>query len=123
MCAPEQIRLIVGFRRVLLRFTCPAHAWNWPRLAKENAPEGFDAHQTCFKCSVERAYSTTRLESGPLYRSLVPGENESPMQRLAAILRSTDSKYIRGAARAMGAIRSALRALRALREALRPVAS
>ncbi len=70
---PEGIRLIVGFRRILLKFACPSHAWNWPRPIHGEKPDAFDAHQTCFKCSTERFYNTRTLQAGPLYRTLVPG--------------------------------------------------
>jgi len=63
-----RIRLVLGFRRVLLALSCPRHAWNWPRPVRGEGHAGFDAHQTCFKCNTERFYNTSLLKPGPLYR-------------------------------------------------------
>jgi hypothetical protein len=59
---------VLGFRRILLALACPRHAWNWPRTIRGERLEGFDAHQTCFKCNTERFYDTRLLQPGPLYR-------------------------------------------------------
>ena len=83
----EQIHLVPGVNRLLLRLACPIHSWNWPRPIQGESPEGFDAHQTCFKCTVERLYNTTRLEPGPLYRTQVPGDADTPFFRLALLLK------------------------------------
>jgi hypothetical protein len=88
MDTPEGIRLILGFDRILLMFTCPSHAWNWPRPIQGNKPDGFDAHQTCFKCSTERLYNTNTLQAGPLYRTLVPGTVERPQRGPAKSLKN-----------------------------------
>jgi hypothetical protein len=106
---------VLGLRRVLLGIACPFHAWNWPRLAKGNLPEGFDAHQTCFKCNVERLYSTTRLEAGPLYRTLVPRGRENPLRRLAELLRSADSNFVRTLDRAVRLARATFNEVASLR--------
>jgi hypothetical protein len=68
----ERIRLVAGFHRVWLKLACPFHRWNWPRPVQAGKPYGFDAHQTCFKCTTERFYNTSTLKAGPLYRSQVP---------------------------------------------------
>jgi hypothetical protein len=81
---PEGIRLVLGFRRVLLKLTCPSHAWNWPRPIQGQKPDGFDAHQTCFKCTTERFYNTRTLQAGPLYRSVVFGTEPPPSRNFAA---------------------------------------
>jgi hypothetical protein len=83
----EQIHLLPGLNRLLLRLVCPIHSWNWPRPIQGESPAGFDAHQTCFKCTVERLYNTTRLEAGPLYRIHVPGEADTPFFRLAQLFK------------------------------------
>jgi hypothetical protein len=85
---PEGIRLIQGFHSILLKFACPSHAWNWPRPIRGQKPAGFDAHQTCFKCSTERFYNTSNLQAGPLYRSLVPGTRERVSRSTIKSLRS-----------------------------------
>ncbi|MGA7339929.1 MAG: hypothetical protein WBE72_20285 [Terracidiphilus sp.] len=82
----ESVRLVLGFRRILIRLACPFHEWNWPRPIPGERPEGFDAHQTCFKCMTERFYDTRMLQAGPLYRSLVPGTADSPFRGLVALL-------------------------------------
>lgn len=67
------IRLVLGFHKLLLKLACPSHAWNWPRPIQGERLDGFDAHQTCFKCLTQRFYNTQTLKAGPLYRSRVPG--------------------------------------------------
>jgi hypothetical protein len=65
----RNVRLIVGFERLLVRLACPSHVWSWPRPIPGEKVDRFDAHQTCFKCSTERFYNTSTLRAGPLYRS------------------------------------------------------
>lgn len=82
------IRLVHGFERVVRTLICPRHSWNWPRPVRGESQEGFDAHQTCFKCNTERFYNTRLLQAGPLYRVRVPepeGEFARPWERLLAI--------------------------------------
>lgn len=90
----EGIRLILGFRRFLLKLACPSHAWNWPRPIQGERAHGFDAHQTCFKCMTERFYNTQTLQAGPLYRSLVAGTPNSSRRGYALLLRLKQSKRI-----------------------------
>jgi hypothetical protein len=105
----EQIHLILGFNRFLLRFACPFHSWNWPRPIQGESPAGFDAgfdaHQTCFKCTVERLYNTTRLEAGPLYRTHVPGEADTPFFRLAQLFKFLSLKSFDATLRLVRALR------------------
>ena len=105
----KQIHLILGFNRLLLRLACPFHSWNWPRPIQGENPArfdaGFDAHQTCFKCTVERLYNTTRLEAGPLYRTRVPGDVETPVNRLALLLKFLSLKFADVTLRVMRALR------------------
>jgi hypothetical protein len=53
---------------------CPMHAWSWPRSNKEERFEGFDAHQTCHKCTSRRMFDTREWQSGPVYRHMVRPE-------------------------------------------------
>jgi hypothetical protein len=105
----EQIHLVPGFHRLLLRFACPFHSWNWPRPIQSESPArfdaGFDAHQTCFKCTVERLYNTTRLEAGPLYRTHVPGDAETPFNRLGLLLKFLSLRFADATLRAMRVLR------------------
>lgn len=81
----ENIRLVLGFKRFLLKLACPSHAWNWPRPNHGERVDGFDAHQTCFKCMTQRFYNTQTLKAGPLYRSRVPGTAEPSPRDLAPL--------------------------------------
>ncbi len=73
----EYIHLVLGLRRVLLMLACPSHRWNWPRpIPSAERPDGYDAHQTCFKCMTERFYNTRTLQAGPLFRRLTLGSEE-----------------------------------------------
>ncbi len=67
-----RIRLVLGFERILRALICPRHSWNWPRPFCGEIHQGFDAHQTCFKCNTERFYDSHLLRPGPLYRVRVP---------------------------------------------------
>ncbi|HZP06393.1 MAG TPA: hypothetical protein VFB43_15960 [Terracidiphilus sp.] len=78
----EHIRLVHGFHRVLLKLTCPSHRWNWPRPIQGEKPDGFDAHQTCFKCMTERFYNTRTLQAGPLFRRLTLGTEERAVSHM-----------------------------------------
>jgi hypothetical protein len=101
----EQIHLVPGVNRFLLRLACPFHSWNWPRLIQGESPAGFDAHQTCFKCTVERLYNTTRLEAGPLYRTHVPGEADTPFFRLAQLFKFLSLRFFDATLRLIRALR------------------
>jgi hypothetical protein len=89
---PEGIRLIQGFHSILLKFACPSHAWNWPRPIRGQKPAGFDAHQTCFKCSTERFYNTSNLQAGPLYRSIVPAAANDSHRSLTGLPKASSSQ-------------------------------
>jgi hypothetical protein len=90
-----RIRLVLGFERILRALICPRHSWNWPRPIRgvsQTGIDGYDAHQTCFKCNTERFYNTRLLQAGPLYRSRVPepeGECARPWEKLLAIASDT----------------------------------
>jgi hypothetical protein len=101
----EQIHLVPGINRLLLRLACPFHSWNWPRPIQGESPAGFDAHQTCFKCTAERLYNTTRLEAGPLYRTYVPGEADTPFFRLAQLFKLLPLKSFNATLRLVRAVR------------------
>jgi hypothetical protein len=74
-----RIYLVLGFERILRALICPRHSWNWPRPLMGERHDGFDAHQTCFKCNTERFYNTSLLQPGPLYRVRAPEpESGSP---------------------------------------------
>lgn len=60
---------IAGFDRILLFLDCPRHTWAWPRANHEDWLPGFDAHQTCSKCSSKRFFDSRHWRSGPIYRS------------------------------------------------------
>lgn len=83
--SPEGIRLVLGLHRILLKFTCPSHTWNWPRPLHGERLEGYDAHQTCFKCMTERFYNTQMLQAGPLYRRRVPEAADALQHPLAGL--------------------------------------
>jgi hypothetical protein len=88
----RNVCLIVGFNRFLVKLACPSHAWSWPRPIPGEPSSGFDAHQTCFKCSTERFYNTSTLQAGPLYRSTAaetrrrPGAGSAPVDALRRTL-------------------------------------
>jgi hypothetical protein len=90
-----RIRLVLGFERILRALICPRHAWNWPRPIRgvsQTGVDGYDAHQTCFKCNTERFYNTRLLQAGPLYRSRVPepeGDFARPWEKLLVIASDT----------------------------------
>lgn len=75
--SPEGVRLVLGLQRILLKLTCPSHTWNWPRPLHGERLDGYDAHQTCFKCMTERFYNTQTLQPGPLYRRRIPETADS----------------------------------------------
>src|ERR1700688_2566669 len=50
--------LVRGMDRFWLALRCPSHAWSWPRANYEERAEGFDAHQTCHKCTSRRMFDT-----------------------------------------------------------------
>ena len=60
--------IVDGFDRLWLSLRCPMHAWSWPRANKEERVEGYDAHQTCYKCTTHRAFDTRDWQAGPVYR-------------------------------------------------------
>jgi hypothetical protein len=64
----ETVEIVVGMKRIWLMMTCPRHAWSWPRLNKgEERFPGFDAHQTCHKCTSRRFFDSRAWEAGPLF--------------------------------------------------------
>jgi hypothetical protein len=104
----ESFHLVHGVRRALLLLYCPFHAWNWPRLMPDGSREGFDAHQTCFKCNTQRLYNTSNLTAGPLYRTRVPGSAGLADQcvELAQMFAARLTRSLSRAARVFGAARS-----------------
>jgi hypothetical protein len=66
----ESILIVEGFNWLLLFLRCPRHQWTWPRANREERVNGFDAHQTCFKCSSRRLFNSKDWRSGPIYRHL-----------------------------------------------------
>ena len=109
----EHIRFVLGFRRILLKLTCPSHRWNWPRPIQGQRPDGFDAHQTCFKCMTERFYNTRTLQAGPLFRRLTFGTEEHSVSHVVAH-GSWRSNWERRAQR-LREFRSAMKAILATR--------
>ena len=63
--------VVEGLDLVWLALRCPMHAWSWPRTNKEERFEGFDAHQTCHKCTSRRMFDTREWQAGPVYRRTV----------------------------------------------------
>jgi hypothetical protein len=61
-------RIVEGLDLFWLVLRCPMHAWSWPRTNREERFEGFDAHQTCHKCTSRRMFDTREWQSGPVYR-------------------------------------------------------
>ena len=62
----EPVQIVAGFDWLLLFLQCPRHEWTWPRTNKQERFHGFDAHQTCFKCSSKRFFNSRTWQSGPL---------------------------------------------------------
>lgn len=60
--------LLAGFDRLWLALRCPMHAWSWPRANRDERLEGYDAHQTCCKCTSRRMFDTREWQAGPVYR-------------------------------------------------------
>ena len=60
--------IVEGLDRFWLVLRCPMHAWSWPRANKDERVEGFDAHQTCYKCTSHRAFDTRGWQAGPIYK-------------------------------------------------------
>jgi len=63
-------QIVEGLDRFWLVLRCPMHAWSWPRTNKEERLAGFDAHQTCHKCTSRRMFDTRAWQAGPVYRRL-----------------------------------------------------
>lgn len=61
-------QIVEGLDRFWLVLRCPVHAWSWPRTNKEERLPGFDAHQTCHKCTSRRMFDTREWQAGPVYR-------------------------------------------------------
>jgi len=97
----ERIYLVHGFQRIWLRLACPIHSWNWPRPIQGKTPEGFDAHETCFKCGTQRFYNTTRLKAGPLYRTRVAGTASHSAPRLRFQFGFKEPKLLWNSAKAL----------------------
>ncbi len=60
--------ILKGLKLFWLDLSCPTHAWSWPRTNKEERFEGFDAHQTCHKCTSRRFFDTREWHAGPVYK-------------------------------------------------------
>jgi hypothetical protein len=60
-------QFVLGLDRFRLSLHC-RHDWAWPRTNHEERIMGFDAHQTCFKCSSKRLFDLQHWQSGPIYR-------------------------------------------------------
>ncbi len=103
----ESFHPVQGVRRILLLLYCPSHSWNWPRLMPDGSREGFDAHQTCFKCNTQRLYNTTSLTAGPLFRTRVPGGSAPFAPVLAELARLAAAGFTRGLSLAARAFRVA----------------
>ncbi len=63
-----ELQTMEGFKLFLLAISCPLHAWSWPRANNEQGFHGFDAHQTCHKCTSHRLFDTQSWQAGPIYR-------------------------------------------------------
>ena len=63
--------IVEGLELFWLALRCPMHAWSWPRANHEERVEGFDAHQTCHKCTSRRLFDTREWHAGPVYRRIV----------------------------------------------------
>jgi hypothetical protein len=61
-------QIVEGLDLFWLTLRCPTHAWTWPRANNEEHFQGFDAHQTCHKCTSRRLFDTQKWQSGPVYR-------------------------------------------------------
>jgi hypothetical protein len=53
----------------LLMMRCLRHQWSWPRANKGERLHGFDAHQTCHKCTSKRFFDSKAWLAGPIYRN------------------------------------------------------
>lgn len=62
------MELVEGLDLMWLALRCPMHAWSWPRANKEERLPGYDAHQTCYKCTSRRMFDTRGWQSGPVFR-------------------------------------------------------
>jgi hypothetical protein len=72
----NSLNLVMGLDRLLLSLKCPMHSWTWPRANTDERIEGFDAHQTCFKCDSKRFWDSRGWQPGPVYRRPTPGAAE-----------------------------------------------
>jgi hypothetical protein len=61
-------QIVEGLDRFWLALRCPSHTWSWPRANYVERVEGFDAHQTCHKCTSRRMFNTQEWHAGPVYR-------------------------------------------------------
>jgi hypothetical protein len=85
-------RVVAGLDLFWLALRCPLHAWSWPRSNNEERFEGFDAHQTCHKCTSRRMFDTSEWHAGPVYRHTeAAGEEYSASPR-----RKTDRSLTTG---------------------------
>ena len=67
-CEVGGAEIVEGLNRLLLALRCPAHAWSWPRTNRDERFDGYDAHQTCHKCTSRRMFDTREWHAGPVYR-------------------------------------------------------
>ena len=72
-------QIVEGLERFLLVLRCPMHAWSWPRTNKEERAAGFDAHQTCHKCTSRRMFDTRAWQAGPVYRRTTERHSNSAL--------------------------------------------
>ena len=73
-------RVLAGLDLFWLALRCPLHAWSWPRSNNEERFEGFDAHQTCHKCTSRRMFDTSEWHAGPVYRQIVQPDAASEVR-------------------------------------------
>jgi len=64
------MELVEGLDRLWLMLRCPNHAWSWPRANREERLAGYDAHQTCYKCTSRRMFDTREWHADPVYKGL-----------------------------------------------------
>jgi hypothetical protein len=70
-------QVVAGLDLLWLALRCPMHRWSWPRTNKVERFEGFDAHQTCHKCTSQRMFDTREWYAGPVYRQMIRPDAET----------------------------------------------
>jgi len=61
-----EAEIVEGMDRFWLALRCPMHVWSWPRANRNERLSGFDAHQTCHKCTSRRMFDTHEWQAGPI---------------------------------------------------------